>query len=785
MPAAAGGPRILLRRLREIMAEQASAQTRLDKLVMVIAANMVAEVCSIYLRRAGNALELFATEGLNRDAVHRTRMRSGEGLVGFVADAAEPINLSNAAEHPRFAYRPETGEDPYRSFLGVPIVRGGQVYGVLTVQNRAARQYDEEEVEALQTVAMVLAEVVAHGALFDIAELDEPELRADRPRAYRGEGLSEGVAVGHVVLHEPRVRVDRMIADDPQVELERLDEALGSLRASVDDMLDSSELDLTGESREVIEAYRLFAQDQGWQQRLKDAVRTGLTADAAVERVQDELRLRVARAGDPFLRERLHDLEDLARRLQRHLSGGQDGTSLPRDAVLVARAMGPAELLDYGRSGVVALVLEDAATTSHVAIVARAMRIPVVGSIKGITDAARAGDIIVVDGETGETHLRPPVEIVAAFEARQTLIAQRVAQIAAVRDLPAVTRDGVPIRLMMNAGLLLDMPHLLESGADGVGLFRTELQFMIGQTMPRLADQISFYKRVIEAAGEKPIVFRTLDLGGDKILPYGRWEREENPALGWRAIRIALDRPALLRYQVRALSERRGGRTLRLLLPMVSDVSEFNAARALVDRELERARLMWPTAAQADARRRDARSARADVHAAANSAQRRFRFDRVERPVPVHVRRRPHQSARGQALRFAEPGRADDDPPDREERGRGRRRCFAVRGDGRPAARGHGADRAGPAHVVDAAGQYRSGEDDGAQPRHARSRAIRRKALRSHRSQPAYPSGRLCRRARDCRQIAMVGRPIAVAGRSAGQEQIQGEWWSRSVWPRR
>lgn len=592
MPPAAGGPRILLRRLREIMAEPASAQTRLDKLVMVIAANMVAEVCSIYLRRAGNAFELFATEGLNPAAVHRTRMKAGEGLVGLVAGTAEPVNLSNAPEHPRFAYRPETGEDPYHSFLGVPIVRGGQVYGVLTVQNRAARQYDEEEVEALQTVAMVLAEVVAHGALFDIAELDEPELRADRPRAFRGEGLSEGVAVGHAVLHEPRVRVDRLIADDPQAELARLDEALKSLRTSVDEMLDSSELDLRGESREVIEAYRLFARDQGWQQRLRDAVHTGLTAEAAVERVQDELRLRVARSGGPFLREGLHDLEDLARRLQHHLDREKKDGVLPRDAVLVARAMGPAELLDYGRKGVVALVLEDAATTSHVAIVARAMRIPLIGNIEGVADTARGGDVIAVDGESGEVHLRPPPEIVRAFEVRRTLMAQRVAQFATVRDLPAVTKDGVLIKLTMNAGLLIDMPHLAESGADGVGLFRTELQFMIGQTMPRLADQIAFYRKIIDAAENKPVVFRTLDLGGDKILPYGRWEREENPALGWRAIRIALDRPALLRYQVRALIAASAGGTLRLLLPMVSDVSEFNAARALIDRELERARQM-------------------------------------------------------------------------------------------------------------------------------------------------------------------------------------------------
>ncbi len=596
MPAvAAQGPRLLLRRLREIMAEQASAQTRLDKLVAVIAVNMVAEVCSIYLRRAGKVLELFATEGLNRSAVHNTRMREGEGLVGLVAAMAEPVNLSDAPSDPHFSYRPETGEDPYKAFLGVPVVRGGQVFGVLTVQNRAAVLYAEEEVEALQTVAMVLAEVVAQGGLFDVSELDEPELRVDKPLTFRGEGLSEGVAVGRVVLHEPRVKVERMIADNPQEELKRLEEALGALRESVDRMLDSSELDLTGEGREVIEAYRLFANDQGWRQRMRDAVRTGLTAEAGVERVQDEMRLRVQRLGDPMLRERAHDLDDLARRLLRHLTGQGEkdvALDLPQDAVLIARALGPAELLDYGRDRLLGLVLEDAAATSHVAIVARSMGLALVSSVEGVGDAARNGDVIVVDGEAGEVHLRPMPEVVKTFEAKRELRANRVARFAAVRDLPAVTRDGVHIKLMMNAGLMLDMEHLKESGADGIGLFRTELQFMIGETMPRLADQVAFYKQIIEAAGDKPVVFRTLDLGGDKVLPYARWEREENPALGWRALRIALDRPALLRYQVRALMLASAGRTLNILLPLVSDVAEFNAARALIDREIERARYL-------------------------------------------------------------------------------------------------------------------------------------------------------------------------------------------------
>ena len=588
----AGGPRVLLRRLREIMAERQSAQTRLDKLVSVIAANMVAEVCSIYLRRAGGALELFATEGLNREAVHRTRLKAGEGLVGLVAESATPLNLSDAPEHPSFSYRPETGEDPFRSFLGVPIVRGDTVFGVLTVQNRTARHYDEEEEEALATIAMVLAEVVAQGTLVDLAEIDEAELSPTRPAIFHGECLTEGLAIGIVFLHQPRVRVDRMIADDAAAELQRLEGALEEVRVAVDAMLESSELDLAGETREVIEAYRLFAHDQGWRQRLTDAVRSGLTAEAAVERVQDETRARINRTNDPYLRERLHDFDDLARRLMRHLakSAGAESEALPDRAIVVARTMGPAELLDYGRNRITALVVEEASQTSHIAIVARSLAIPLVGGAEGIADAARTGDRIVVDAETGELHLRPQNEIIVAFQAKQALLAQRVARFAAIRGEPAVTRDGLRISLNMNAGLLLDLPHLAQSGADGIGLFRTELQFMIGSNMPRLKAQIEFYRQVYDAALGKPVVFRTLDLGGDKVPSYGRTVREENPALGWRALRIALDRPALLRYQVRALITAANGRRLRLLLPMVSEVAEFEVARMQIGRELERAR---------------------------------------------------------------------------------------------------------------------------------------------------------------------------------------------------
>jgi phosphotransferase system enzyme I (PtsP) len=396
------------------------------------------------------------------------------------------------------------------------------------------------------------------------------------------------VAIGTVFLHQPRVRVDRMIADDPAAELQRLEDALEEVRIAVDAMLESSELDLAGETREVIEAYRLFAHDQGWRQRLTDAVRSGLTAEAAVERVQDETRARINRTNDPYLRERLHDFDDLARRLMRHLakSGGTESEGLPDSAIVVARTMGPAELLDYGRNRITALVVEEASQTSHIAIVARSLSIPLVGGAEGVSDAARTGDRIVVDAETGEVHLRPQIEIIVAFQAKQGLLAQRVARFAAIRGEPAVTRDGVRVSLNMNAGLLLDLPHLAQSGADGIGLFRTELQFMIASTFPRLDQQTRIYKAILDAAGERPVTFRSLDVGGDKVLPYFRVNKEENPALGWRAIRMALDRPALFRTQIRALLRAAHGRELRIMLPMIADVSELRAARGLIDREV-------------------------------------------------------------------------------------------------------------------------------------------------------------------------------------------------------
>ena len=585
------GPRNLLRQIREAMAGASPAQDRLDTVVRIIAQSMVAEVCSIYLRRASGELELFATQGLKPEAVHATRLRPGEGLVGEVARSAAPISLSDAPSHPSFAYRPETGEDPYHAFLGAPLLRGGRAIGVLVVQNRSERRYDDEEVEDIQTIAMVLAETVASGELLAQDELRDIEVAPHRPERLKGQRFAEGLAYGHVILHEAPVPPENLLAENQQVEEIRLREALITLKAGIDSILDGGQGKLAGQSFEVLETYRMFADDRGWNRSLEEAVRTGLTAEAAVDRVRNEHRARFAQARDPYIKERLHDFEDLANRLLRVLAGDRPGErDIPPDAILVARNLGPADLLEYPRHRLRGLLLEEGSAASHAAIVARALQIPCVGRIMGLRDRLSEGDLVIVDGETGEAYLRPRPDMLAAVQSRMLVRSERQAEFAKLRDVPAVTLDGTRITVLTNAGLAVDLENLDATGAEGIGLFRTEFQFMVSEELPRLTSQTALYKLVLDTAGDRPVIFRTLDIGGDKVLPYLETEREENPALGRRAIRLGLDRPGLLRLQLRALLTAAAGRELRVMFPMIATVDEFRAARELVDVECAWAR---------------------------------------------------------------------------------------------------------------------------------------------------------------------------------------------------
>ena len=589
---AATGTRLLLRRVRAVMSGDGTAQERLDRLVHVIASEMVTEVCTVYVMRAGEVLELFATEGLHPGAVHRTRLRVGEGLIGNIAAHARVLNLANAQAHPDFAYRPETGEEIYHSFLGVPISRGGRVRGVLAIQNKAQRLYTEEEIEALEMIVVVLAELIAGGDLVGPGEQMRAEGNAILPQRLTGIQINPGIAMGEAVLHQPRVEIPRMFADDPAAEEARLIEALDSMHVAIENLFSASELSGGGEHRDVLETYRLVARDAGWLRRMREAIAGGLAAEAAVQKVRDDMRARMTMAADPYLRERLHDFEDLANRLMQHLAGDTPTSAgdLPDDVVLLATNMGPAELLDYEPRRLRALLLEEGSLASHVAIVAKALDIPVVGRIKDLLARIDPRDPVIVDGDHAQVFVRPAEDIQQMVA--DTLLAkeERRAAYAAMRADPPVTRDGQRISLNLNAGLLIDVQQLAATGADGIGLYRTEIPFMVRSELPGVEAQMELYAKVLDQAAGKPVMFRTLDIGGDKQLPYFHDSADQNPNMGWRAIRVALDQPSMLRQQLRALIYAADGREISVMFPMVSEVAEFDAARALLEMELERVR---------------------------------------------------------------------------------------------------------------------------------------------------------------------------------------------------
>jgi len=589
---AVSAARTILTRLHEVMASRSHAQAKLNTVVDVIGASLDSEVCSIYLLREG-MLELFATKGLAQEAVHVTRMAIGEGLVGTIAHNTETLNLAEATAHPDFLYRPETGEDKFHSFAGVPIVRRERAVGVLCVQHVDPRRYEEVEIEALQTVAMVLAELIANADLVDEETAAGLSPQMTGPQRLPGLSLVKGLAAGVAVFHQPRITIEHVMAEDRDAELQRVYLAFDKMREQIEKMAAQAEFGVGGEHEEVLETYKMFAYDEGWSRRIIEAIDSGLTAEAAIERVQQRTRMRMRQIDDPLLADRMHDLEDLSNRLLRIVSG-QMGTAasmgLRQDSILIARNLGPAELLEYDKRRLKGVVLEEGSLTAHVVIVARAMGIPVLGRVRGLRGAVREGDPLLLDGDQGTVTVRPLPAMAEAFEARFVRNKERQAAYAALREVEPFTRDGTRIKVMMNAGLRDDMPNLSLTGADGVGLFRTEFQFLVSATLPARERQTRLYRDVLDAAGDKPVVFRTVDIGGDKVLPYLRHndgEQEENPAMGWRALRVALERDGLLKVQARALLEAAAGRTLNVMFPMVSEPWEFEAARAVFERQRE------------------------------------------------------------------------------------------------------------------------------------------------------------------------------------------------------
>ena len=580
--------RNILTGLHEVMASKNHAQGKLNHVVNIIGEAVSSEVCSIYLLRDG-ALELFATRGLNQAAVHVTRLELGEGLVGTIAENVETLNLDEAAAHPNFRYVPETGEERFHSFAGVPIVRSESAVGVLAVQHVEPRKYEEIEIEALQTVAMVLSELIANADL-----IDEPSARGGNETgtiSLTGLLLVKGAAAGVAIFHQPNVRIEHTVAEDVEAERQRVYSAFDKMREQIDRIASQIDFGTGGEHEEVIATYKMFAYDEGWSRRINEAIDSGLTAEAAIERVQQRTRMRMRQIDDPLLADRMHDLEDLSNRLLRIVSGQMSTAAqlgLKRDSILIARNLGPAELLEYDKRRLRGVVLEEGSLTAHVVIVARAMGIPVLGRVRGIRHKVHDGDMLLLNADDKSVIVRPSSAAEEIFQHDLIDRQKKKARYASMRDAASVTTDGVPVTLMINAGLRDDMSALATTGAEGVGLFRTEFQFLISATLPQRERQQRFYRDVLDAAGDKPVIFRTLDIGGDKVLPYLKDEasEEENPALGWRALRLSLDHAGLMKAQARALIEAAAGRTLNVMFPMVSEPWEFDAAKAIFEGQI-------------------------------------------------------------------------------------------------------------------------------------------------------------------------------------------------------
>lgn len=591
-PKVVSPPLLFLRKIRDVMASPELPQMRLDLLVTVIASEFLSEVCSIYLLRAGDVLELFASEGLNPSAVHLTRLQVGEGLVGEIAATAEPLNLSHAERHPKFAYRPETGEEKYHSFVGVPILRGEQVAGVLVVQSRAAQNYTTEQIELLQTVAMVLAELVGSGELIDQSEVKRAGGKGFLSLHVTGTRLAPGLVQMPAILHRPRVTISNYVAESPSQEKARLQTAIDGLQNSIDEVIRSAQLKEGDAQREIFEAYRLFAHDKGWINRIAQAIDLGLTAEAAVQHVQEQLHARMNQVSSQYLRERVRDLEELSSRLLQHLAGTANGHKkqhMPEEFIVVAKDIGPVELLEYGRRHVRGLILEEGSPTAHIIIIARAMDIPVVGKIKNAMELVQDGDQVIVDGDHGEVYIRPTYDVEQSIQEHMALYRARLAYYDTLKTQPSVTKDGVRISLNINAGLFVDVKRVQEKDVDGIGLYRTELPYMLAVNFPDVESQRKTYAKVMRQAAGKKVVFRTFDVGGDKPLPYFQINDEENPAMGWRATRIGIDRPAILRRQCRALIAAAAGRRLDVMFPFIAEVGEFDEAKALFYLEMERA----------------------------------------------------------------------------------------------------------------------------------------------------------------------------------------------------
>lgn len=579
----------ILQELRSVSEGNDAIEVKLNKIVKMIAEQMSADAAACYITIGGNRLVLFAAHQMNPEALNKVIFRFGEGLTGEVAQNSRTLSVADAWSHPKFVHKPELGEDNYKSYIGVPLIRWHRSIGVLALQSKEVHEYSAMDVEILETVAMVLSEIVSSDEMAEWRKNFDKNNNINERDKLKGLSLSKGYGMGVAVVHRRRQVVTKIFAEDKEKELHRLEIAFGQMNADLDKKLAEAKLGM-GEHVDILDAYRMFASDKGWYKKLVNNIQSGLTAEAAVERAYEDMWNRLSGTTDVYLKERLHDLRDVSDRLSSYLSGdfGSAKGVDAKDIIVVAQTMGPADLMDYDYTKIRGLIIEDGTPTMHVAIVAKALNIPVVAKIKGIFSEVKTGEQIAVDGMDGYVYIRPSALVQEKFKAKIAERERLQAKLSELKELPAQTKDGVNVHLYLNVGLAFDLDYIDSTNCDGIGLYRTEIPFMASEMMPDVDRQISYYQELMDKCGDRKVIFRSLDVGSDKLLPYWGNVGEENPAIGWRSIRITLDRRAILRKQIRAFLRSAAGKELNVMFPMITNLSEFEEAKETLMLELEK-----------------------------------------------------------------------------------------------------------------------------------------------------------------------------------------------------
>ena len=583
----------MLKDLRQIVQDVGAApsfKAALDTIVTRVRTTLGTEVCSVYVvnRDTGN-FHFAANEGSNTAAVGRVVIAPGEGLVGLVAERAEPINLDDAPRHPNFLYLPEIGEEAFHAFLGVPIIHHRRVLGVLIVRERESRKFDDEEEAFLVTLSAQLAAVVAHAeASGDIRELSE---RGTGQQDTRFPGIpgSPGIGIGTAVVIHPSATLEGVpdkAAENVTVELTLFDRAMAAVRRDIEAVGEKLGATLPPEERVLFDAYLHMLDDDAFAEEVRQGIRRGQWAQGALRQVIVEHTRAFERMEDSYLRERATDVRELGQRVLAYLQDlRRKRTEFPDDTVLVGEELTAAMLGEIPIERLRGIVSLKGSSNSHVAILARALDVPAVVGAVDVPLYGVENRRLVVDGFYGSVVAnpsRPVVEHYAALVEEEREFAEELDEL---RDLPCVTRDGQYIALWVNIGLVGEITRSLDRGAEGIGLFRTEVPFMTEDRFPTEEEQRAIYREHMAAFEPRPVTMRTLDIGGDKALSYFPIA-EDNPFLGWRGIRVTLDHPEIFISQVRAMVKANAGLEgiLRIMLPMVSSLFEVREAVGLVRR---------------------------------------------------------------------------------------------------------------------------------------------------------------------------------------------------------